>query len=332
MNKKAVVLLSGGLDSTLAALIVKAQGIALEALNFQTMFGCCKDDARGVAYELGIPYTTLKVGDDYLKVVQEPKHGYGKGINPCVDCRAYMFDLGKKFMDQVGASFLISGEVLGQRPMSQKMRDFKTIEKDTSLEGLILRPLSAHLLPETKPELAGIVDRTKLYGIEGRSRSELVKLAHQFGLEDKDIPQPSTGCALTEPAFAKKVRDIFVHKPDSYARWEFEILKVGRHFRLDALTKVIVSKDEPENAYLEAMERPAGAVLLRCHNFGGPHALLVGDNSESNRERAAAVMLRYAHKSRPPLCEIEFIENGSPSVFLAGIPAEEAELATLRIV
>jgi hypothetical protein len=330
MNRKAVVLLSGGLDSTLAALIVKAQGIALEALNFQTMFGCCKDDARGVAYQIGIPYTTLKVGDDYLKVVQEPKHGYGKGINPCVDCRGYMFDLAKKFMDQTGASFLISGEVLGQRPMSQKMRDFNTIGKDTGLEGLILRPLSAHLLPETKPEQAGIVDRSRLYGIEGRSRSELVKLAKEFGVQD--IPQPSTGCALTEPAFAKKVRDIFEHKPESYVRWEFEILKVGRHFRLDALTKVIISKDEQENAYLEAMEPPVGTVLLKCLNFGGPHALLVGDNSDANRERAAAVMLRYAHKTRPPLCEIGVCENGRTATFLASIPADEVELATLRIV
>ena len=139
MHKKAIVLLSGGLDSTLAACILKEQGIELEALNFQTMFGCCKDDARQVAYRIGIPYTMLKVGDDYLGIVKNPEYGYGRGINPCVDCRIYMFAAAKRYMEQTGAAFLISGEVLGQRPMSQKRRDFQIIDRDTGLDGLILQ-------------------------------------------------------------------------------------------------------------------------------------------------------------------------------------------------
>ncbi len=328
MNRKGIVLLSGGLDSTLAAHIVKAQGIELEAINFQTMFGCCKDDARGVAHEIGIPYTTVRVGDDYLKMVQNPKYGYGKGINPCVDCRIYMFELGKRFMEQTGASFLISGEVLGQRPMSQKRTDFHKIERDNGLEGLILRPLSAKLLPETLPEKAGIVDRSRLYAIQGRSRSELVELAKQFGV--RDIPQPSTGCALTEVGFSKKVRDIFDHEPD-YKRWEFEILKVGRHFRLDDETKIIVAKDVEESAYLEAFH-PAGTALLTCVNFGGPHALVVGNRSEENLHKTAAVMLRYSQKPLPAPCEIRFFDEGRESVFHAEAPADEPFLESVRIV
>lgn len=328
MNKKAVVLLSGGLDSTLAACIIKAQGIQLEALNFQTMFGCCKDDARRVAHKLGIAFTLLKVGDDYLKVIEHPKYGYGKGINPCVDCRIYMFDLAKKFMEETGASFLISGEVLGQRPMSQKKRDFEKIERDNNLVGRILRPLSAKLLPVTEPERAGIIDRSKLYDIQGRSRQDLVRIAEQFGITE--IPQPSPGCALTTPPFAKKVKDVFDHNPD-YKRWEFEILKVGRHFRLDVDCKVILSRNESEGEYLESF-RPEGTVLLTCANFAGPTALLAGEKTPERLRQSAALVLRYAQKPLPEPCEILVRDHEKTETWLADLPADEAALASWRIV
>ena len=328
MNKKAIALLSGGLDSTLAVCLVKEQGIEIEAINFQTMFGCCKDDARRVAYDLGIRLTLLKVGDDYLKMVQKPKYGYGRGVNPCVDCRIYMFDLAKKFMEQAGASFLISGEVLDQRPMSQKMGDFKKIESEFGLEGLILRPLSAKKLPVTKPEEAGIVDRSRLFGIQGRSRQELLQMADRFGI--KDPPSPSAGCALTSPAFAKKVRDIFKHRP-GYERWEFEILKTGRHFRLDSKIKVLIARNQNENEYLEYLHPPRTA-LLSCKNFSGPHALLMGDYQPEHLQRAGALILRYAQQPLPDRCEIQMEKEGGVDTFWAEEPATEELVQSLRIV
>jgi tRNA-uridine 2-sulfurtransferase len=329
MNKKAVALLSGGLDSTIAVCIAREQGIEIEAVYFQTMFGCCKDDARKVAHELKVPFTLLKVADDYLKMVEKPKFGYGRGINPCVDCRIYMFELAKKYMESCGASFLISGEVLGQRPKSQKLRDFRDIEKETGLEGLILRPLSALRLPLTEPEKAGIIDRSKLFGIEGRSRQKILDLAKKYGIENP--PSPSAGCALTSPAFAKKVKDVFDHHPD-YERWEFELLKIGRHFRLDATTKVVIARNHDQNAYFKIMH-PQHTVLMSCQNFGGPHALLIGEPTVTNLEKAGALMLRYAQQSTlPSTCEIQWKREGQIENFLISTQANEEMVEALRIV
>lgn len=328
MKPKAVALLSGGLDSTLAICILKEQEIEIEAVNFQTMFGCCKDDARQVAHRLGVPFTTLKVADDYLKVIEAPKYGYGRGINPCVDCRIYMFAAAKRFMEKTQASFLISGEVLGQRPMSQKREDFKRIECDTGLEGLIVRPLSARLLPETEPERAGIIDRSRLYAIRGRSRHDLLELARKYGIDHP--PSPSSGCALTSPLFAKKVKDIFDHRPD-YRRWEFEVLKIGRHFRLDDEAKVIVSKNERQNEYLESL-LSEGTVLLDCINFGGPKALLIGTKTGERVQKTASIMLRYAQKPLPADCEIRIREGQRQEFIVAAEPAEESLLERMRIV
>ena len=311
MNRKAVALLSGGLDSALAICLVKEQGVEIEAVYFQTMFGCCKDDARKMAYQLGVPLTHIRVEDDYLKVVENPKYGYGRGMNPCVDCRAYMFERSKRFMEQVGASFLISGEVLDQRPMSQKMRDFRTIEAETGLTGKILRPLSAHHLPETEPEKAGIVDRSQFFGVVGRSRKQLLKLAERFRIEDP--PMPSAGCALTSPAFGKKVKDVFEHHPD-YERWQFELLKIGRHFRVSPSAKVIVARNQTQNETLE-LRHPGGTSLMTCANFGGPHALIIGEDSEEIRRATGRLMLRYAQKPFPEVCEFNVKKNEQTEIF-----------------
>ncbi|MCB9799433.1 MAG: 7-cyano-7-deazaguanine synthase [Candidatus Omnitrophica bacterium] len=324
---KAVVLLSGGLDSTLAACIVKEQGVELEAVNFQTMFGCCKNDARQVAHQLGLGFTVLKVKDDYISLIKNPKHGYGRGINPCVDCRGYMFELAHELMEKTGASFLISGEVLGQRPMSQKKRDFQLIEQDTGLEGKILRPLSAKLLPETEVEKSGVIDRSKLYGIQGRSRRQLLELAHKYGIEDP--PDPSSGCALTSPEFAQKVRDLFVHHQDS-ERWYFEILKTGRHFRLEDDAKLIVGRNQEENIYLEHLH-PENTALLTPVNFAGPTAILIGTVTDDRLKCAGSVILRYAQKPLPEQSEISMELNGAGASVFVTAPAEETLIDSLRI-
>lgn len=329
MKPKALALLSGGLDSMLAIAIVKEQGVEIEAVNFQTMFGCCKEDARRAAYDLGVKFTVLKVGDDYLKVIQKPKYGYGRGVNPCVDCRIYMFLAAKQYMEETGASFMITGEVLDQRPMSQKLGDLYKIDRDCGLEGKILRPLSAKLLPETEAEKLGYVDRSKLYDIHGEWRKPLLELAAKYKIENP--PSASAGCALTSPDFAKKVRDVFRHHKD-YSRWEFEVLKIGRHFRVGPKTKVIVSRNQTQNEYLENLH-PEGTSLLTCGNFGGPHALVVGPAENAGLEKAAALMLRYSQKTLPVFCEIEIRRNGT--VETMSVPAsqmEEQELERLRIV
>jgi len=327
VKNKAVALLSGGLDSRLAILIVKELGVTIEAVNFQTLFSCCKDDARQAAYELGVRFTLVKAGEDYLETVRNPKHGYGRGINPCVDCRSYMFKQAKAVMEQSGASFMVTGEVLGQRPMSQKLSDFQAIERDTDLEGRILRPLSARLLPPTFAEREGVVDRSKLYDIQGRTRERLHALAHRYGI--KEPPAASAGCALTQPPFADKVRDLFDHDP-GHELWKYELLKIGRHFRLNQDTKVVLGRNEAQNTYLEELCRK-GLVLLRPKNFAGPAAVFIGQENPEVCRQAASLVLRYAQKPLPDPCELELIRGNEMQVVMAADPAQESFIEGVRI-
>lgn len=317
MNRKAVALLSGGLDSRLAIRIVQEQGIEVEALNFQTIFGCCKDDASRAASELGVRLTVVGTDESYLDIVKRPRYGYGKGINPCVDCRIYLFELARKFMDQVGASFAISGEVVGQRPMSQKRRDLDIIARDAGLEDLLLRPLSAKLLPPTLPERLGVVDRERLYGIEGRSRKGLIELAHQFGFQE--IPQPSTGCALTEPLFANKVRDLIDLSPEA-RQWDYELLRVGRHFRYDSQTKVVVGKDESQNEQLRLMaaqDRASSCWIIEPENFRGPTVLVTGPFAHAVLNYASGLILRYSKSYDAENARLVYDVNGEREIFVA---------------
>ncbi len=295
MKKKAVALLSGGLDSKLAIRIVQAQGIEIEALSFKTQFNCCNDEAGQAARELGVPVTMLSTDEEYLRVVEKPKYGYGRAVNPCTDCRIYMFALAAKFMEKVGASFMISGEVIGQRPNSQMKRQLEIIDRDTGLGGLLVRPLSAKLLPPTKPEIEGILDREKLHGISGRSRKELIQMAHDFGM--KDIPQPSTGCLLTEPEVGFRVKDIFKNQKE-YTRWDFDLVKFGRHFRLSENAKVILGKSEEQNLKLEAYYEEGKSSLFIPNNFYGPSALLIGELTEETKDLAIKLLMNYSKKPR----------------------------------
>lgn len=294
MSVRAVVLLSGGLDSQLAVRILQEQGIEVEAVNFKTVFTCCQDLAGQTARDLGVRLTVIAQEDDYLDLIKKPQFGRGKGANPCVDCRIYMFQRAKAFMHQIGAQFVASGEVIGQRPMSQKRNDLDVIAHHSDLDGLLLRPLSALLLPPTIPEKEGWVDRSRLYGIGGRGRKPLLELAKKYGL--RHVPSPSTGCALTEVLFSKKVFDILRHSP-SAGRWEFELLKFGRHFRYDDATKVIVGRREADNIRLEFMHQApdaASTALLIPANFIGPMSLVVGPATAGAVDFAAGLMVRYS--------------------------------------
>ena len=271
----------------------------IEALNLRTTFSCCKTPAAQAAAQLGVRLTVLAVADDYVEVIRRPAHGYGKGMNPCVDCRIYMARMARQFMDEVGACAVVTGEILGQRPMSQKRRDLDRIAHDSGLQGRLLRPLSAKLLPPTIPEREGLIDRERLYEFRGRERTPLVALAQQLGVHS--IPQPSTGCALTELTFAPRVRDLLAHQPEA-TRPHFELLSIGRHLRVDERTKVVVGRDAQENTWLEhffAQEKPAPAQLLIPANFVGPVALVIGNTGPSAQEAAGALMIRYTRQVDP---------------------------------
>ena len=329
MNRRCVALLSGGLDSKLAIRMMLDQGIEVEAINFRTIFGCCKDDAARTAHELGVRLTVLDVGEDYLDVVKRPIYGYGKGMNPCVDCRIFMFALAKNLMRQIDASFIVSGEVVGQRPMSQKLGDLNVIARDAELDDILLRPLSAKLLPPTLPERTGIVDRERLYAFEGRSRKGLIELARQYGFTE--IPTPSTGCVLTEPRFGDKVADLIEFSPDS-RQWDFELLRIGRHFRFDAERKVVVGKDAAQNEQLAIMARDARAgdcTLIEPVNFKGPSALVVGSLDDDVAEFVGGLVLRYSKEYDPSDAKLRWAAGGELRTLQARVGEEAGALETV---
>lgn len=325
LNKKAVALLSGGLDSHLAIKIMQAQGVEVEAVNFKSTFSCCKDDASAVSRQLGVKLTILSLGEDYLKLVRNPKFGWGRSVNPCMDCRIYMFDIAKKFMDQIGASFVISGEVLGQRPKSQMMDALTIIPRESGLEDLLLRPLSAKLLAPTLPEREGIVDREKLYDIQGRSRQRLHELAREFGISD--IPTPSNGCILTDENYGNRVKDHFTHFAGQNF-WDFESFKVGRHFRLDDTHKVILGRNQVENDTLAHLNKEReGTTYFEPENFAGPSALLVGSLEEEWIQKAGGLMLQFSKNADPAASRVLYRNESTSGSFLAQ-PAQ-AELAKI---
>ncbi|MFA5085916.1 MAG: 7-cyano-7-deazaguanine synthase, partial [Candidatus Omnitrophota bacterium] len=238
MNKKAIVLLSGGLDSILAAKLMLEQGVEVLAVNFSAklcMCGCKKTGesaAEASAKMLGITLKTIDITNDFIEIVKNPRHGHGANVNPCIDCKIYMLKYARKMMADTGASFLVTGEVLGERPMSQRMDALNLIEKSAGVRGLLLRPLTAKNMEPTKPELEGVVDREKLLDIRGRSRKPQMALAKEFGITD--YPNPAGGCLLTDPEFAKRVKDAIKH--DEFNTGNLALLSVGRHFRLSECT------------------------------------------------------------------------------------------------
>ena len=331
---KAIALLSGGLDSTLAARLVLDQGIELEALNFMTVFCTCTNKgatclaSQKAVETLGIPLRVFNVSEEYLNVVRNPKHGYGSNMNPCIDCRIFMLKKAKVYMEESGGSFIITGEVLGQRPMSQRRDAMRLIEKEAGLEGLILRPLSAQFLPVTLPEREGWIDREKLLNIQGRSRKPQIKLAEQFNI--RDYPCPAGGCLLTDPGFARRIRDLMEHQYD-FSLNDVHLLKFGRHFRLSPIVKLVVGRNEEENQKIETFSQ-AGDVLLKTVRYPGPVSLLRGEAGETERERAASITARYSKAKGMEKVEVNYRkieEDQSQSLFAS--PVLESDIKRLMV-
>ena len=302
MQRKCVALISGGLDSALAASMMLGQGIDVHGLFLAMSWGCCeKSKAVAMAQQLGIPLMVVNVGDAYLDVIRRPKYGYGTQMNPCVDCRIYMFKIAKRYMEELGAGFVVTGEVVGQRPMSQMRRPLSLIETDSGLEGLLLRPLSAALLEPTLPELLGVVDRTKLLAIAGRSRHAQLEAASRDGLTG--YSQAAGGCQLTDEQFARKVKDLFAHEERPTTK-DMELLTLGRHIRLGPKTKAILGRNELENLLLEGYA--SVSYTLVSPKFPGPAALVAGPCEETVRTLVMQLILQHTKPEKLPEGELAF--------------------------
>ena len=312
------------------------QGIEVHALNFTSGFctcnhggkdgGGCRSESKRVAEEFGIPLKVIVKGMDYIELVRNPKHGYGKGMNPCVDCRVFMFIQAKKYMAEIGASFIITGEVLGQRPMSQRKDAMRVIERESGLEGLILRPLSAKQLEPTIPEKEGLVDREKLLDVLGRSRRQQIDLAEE--LDINNYPCPSGGCLLTDKIFSKKVRDLLVNKKE-VTKEDLALLKSGRHFRHSG-AKVILGRNEADNSMLKKMLQD-GDIFIEPVGFPGPAAIVSEGDSPELMEYAGSLIVKYALEKAGSLRTLRAVRADVAVEFEVAGPASDELIDGTRV-
>jgi tRNA U34 2-thiouridine synthase MnmA/TrmU len=323
---KAVALLSGGLDSTLAVKLMIEQGVDVKAVAIKTPF-CDFDCGHGcgfrvkeVAEKLGVELKTFYLGDEYLEMLKNPRHGYGSGMNPCIDCREMMFKVAKDYMQQIDAKFIVTGEVLEQRPMSQNPRALKIIEHESGLGGMVLRPLSAKHLEPTEVEKSGLVKREKLLSIKGRTRKTQIELAKNFGITD--YPNSAGGCLLTDPQFAKRVKDLFeyVDKPTLN---DTELLKVGRHFRISKNAKLVVGRNKDENDVISSLAMP-NDLLLEAKDYKGPLALLRGEYDDNALVLAGSIVHRYSDAPKDAECAMTIKNNSNlTEIFVSSVSSEE---------
>ncbi len=323
---KALALISGGLDSILACKIILEQNVDVIGINFVTPFCTCtkkgcRHEARKAAEQLGINLKIVPVGEDYIQMLKKPNHGYGSAMNPCIDCRIYTFRLARKYMEEIGAQFIITGEVLGERPMSQHFQSLKLIEKKSGLTGRVLRPLSAKLLEPTVPEIQGLVDRGKLLAIQGRSRKPQIALAEKFGI--KEYPCPAGGCLLTDKNFARRLKEAFDHNEETI--WDMKILRVGRHFRLHSEKKVVVGRNEMENRILTNLATKQDSILEPV-DIPGPLTILIKSHSPKDIAIAARLCARYSDGKDLPAIKVRCDDQ-----LITATPLDEPLLTQIRI-
>ena len=330
---RAIALLSGGLDSTLAAALTKQLGFGVVGVNFATGFctgqGRC-DIVLAAGRDLNIPVRLLDVSDEYLEVVKRPKFGYGSGMNPCLDCRIFMLKKARALMEEEGAEFVVTGEVLGQRPMSQHYRALKLVAEESGLGDRLVRPLSGRLLPATYPEKKGWVKREDWLDIQGRSRRRQLALARKLRIGS--FTQPAGGCCiLLEKTYAARLRDAFAHMgPDNMNKDDFALLRLGRHFRISPKAKVIVGRDETENAVLSGFA--LGRIKLDFPDVPGPTALLEGEVSEEELLFAARIAARYADAQPAEEVRVVAFQDGEArELRVKPLSPDDPRLSELRI-
>jgi tRNA U34 2-thiouridine synthase MnmA/TrmU len=330
MNKKAIALYSGGLDSLLAAAIVIRQGI--EVIGLHCILPSVDPDINPeslkpsqLAQQINLPLVYYRCDDEYAQVIAHPKHGYGKNANPCIDCKIFFLHKAKEYMNRLNASFVITGEVVGQRPMSQYKSILKHMEKESGLEGLIVRPLSAKLLPLTVPEKEGIIDRQKLYAISGRSRDKQFELAQAFGISQ--FQSPAGGCFLTMPQIALRVKDLIAHPP--FNALDLFLANVGRHYRLHDHATIIVARNERECNILQRYKLRADFFAEPL--FKGPVIYGKGIVFQNDYPLLAQFMARYG---RPTLNENSvalFIKGQHITTIESHNPIDDSTLTKMRI-
>ena len=324
---KAVGLISGGLDSALATKIIGLQGIEVFGISFITPFVYPK--VEKLAQNIGIMIKVVDVSKEYLNLIKNPCFGYGKNLNPCIDCHIFMLRRAKEFMFEHKANFVVSGEVLGQRPMSQNKATLGKIEKESGLEGLLLRPLSAKLLPITIPEQNSWVERGKFFDFSGRSRKPQIELARQLALEG--FGQPAGGCVLTDPGFSRRLKDLMAYNKE-FNLDDIQLLKLGRHFRLSNQAKLVLGRNHQENQSLIGFMRK-GSMILKPINIPGPTGLLILQHGlvyHDLLELSAGILVRYCDdKNGKVNISVENCERGSYIINCLAMNSED--LDTLRI-
>ncbi len=343
-QRKALALISGGLDSLLAAKVVQAQGVHVEGINFFTGF-CVeghthairkkdrdrqkRNNALWVAEQLGIKLHIVDIVEEYKDVVFNPRYGYGANLNPCLDCKVFMVRKAREWIERKGFDFVITGEVVGQRPKSQRKDTMPIIQHDSGIEDRLLRPLSAQNLPATLPEREGWVQRDRLYGFSGRSRKPQMALAAEFGFED--YAQPAGGCCfLTDENYSVKLKDLWQARGERrYELDDIMLLKVGRHVRPAPHFKVIVSREEGEGRFLSGYRKQYPSLSLVSH--GGPLALIDGEASDADIRLAARIVGRYSQGRDAETVELEYraLDGSTQAIKVKPMTADELPKAWL---
>lgn len=333
---KVIGLLSGGVDSALATRIMKKLGFDIIALNFMSPFcNCthkdhgCKNEAKRLADELGIRARLEYMGQQYIDIVRNPKFGHGKNMNPCVDCRVMIFRRAKEIMEEEGAAFIFTGEVVGQRSMSQKIDRMMIIEKEAGLAGMVVRPLSAKLLPPTLPEKKGLIDRETMLAIHGKSRKDQFRISREeFGVTDNLCS--SGGCLLTDPSFAVRMKDLLAHD-DSADVKDAKLLRLGRHYRVSDDLKLIVGRNEEENEKLLRMAQKKDFIFYP-EDGRGPTTLVKGKLDRELIALVGSVTARYCDIKEDGVAKISYRMKESENAWTALCePASEETLRKFRL-
>ena len=338
-QRKAVALISGGLDSLLAAKVMLEQGVHVEGINFYTGF-CVEGHTHAIrkkdkakpkrnnalwsAEKLGIKLHIIDIIEEYKDVLINPKHGYGANMNPCLDCKIFMVGKAKEWAEENGFDFIITGEVIGQRPMSQRRETMPVISEESGADDRLLRPLCAQNLPETLPEREGWVNRDELYDFSGRTRKPQMALAQKFGFDD--YAQPAGGCCfLTDKAYSVKLTDLWASRGKrDYEIDDIMLLKVGRHIRPKPHFKLIVAREEGENNFLQGYKKQF--VTLRTMSHKGPLTLLDGKASDEDLKLASQIVARFSQGRDAETVEVEVTEKGvSQSYTVTPLKPDEIE-------
>jgi len=306
---KALCVFSGGLDSMLSSALIRAQGIEVLGLFFETPF-FSSPQARKSAESIALPIKVVDITDSHLEMLRNPRHGYGGHMNPCIDCHTLMIRTAGEMLEQESARFIITGEVLGQRPMSQNLKALSMVASESGFQKVILRPLSAKRLPITLPEEKGWVDRERLLGFSGRSRKPQMELAERLHITE--YPSPAGGCLLTDEVFSRRLKDLLSASPHLALR-EIELLKLGRHFRIGLHTKLVVGRNEKENHTIHVLSKGAD-LELRTVSVPGPTVLVLGDLTPELEDLAASITVSYSDAGNDESTEISLMGRGKNGV------------------